>query len=174
ASAAGFSFARRVLIARSRCESRAQAQGSTSLYRSADWARVVSRYSNQASASSINNSSYASRCPATSFHLLTPICENPRTPAGRQKRPFTRELRGETVFSRQTSSAEGSGWAGWYPVRRCSSLSITTCRARSAPPSRTALLQRARTKEIFLALVSIEKEVRGAGARRGCRSGRNT
>src|SRR5579884_4553863 len=50
ASTAGRSFARRAPIARSRWARRAQAHGSTSTYRVADWQRVASRYSNHASA----------------------------------------------------------------------------------------------------------------------------
>src|SRR5262249_2065035 len=52
---------------------------------------------------------------------------------------------------------------------RCTALT-TTCRARCAPPSSRTLQQRARTKEIFFALVSHSPEVRGAGAFPGCRS----
>ena len=61
-AAAGRSFARRALTARSRWRRRAQAQGSTSLYLASLWPRVASRYSNQASASSMSSSSNASRC----------------------------------------------------------------------------------------------------------------
>ena len=60
-AAAGLSFARLALTARSRCRRRAQAQGSTSLYLVSLCPRVASRYSNQASASSMSSSSYASR-----------------------------------------------------------------------------------------------------------------
>src|ERR671934_578319 len=46
----------------------------------------------------------------------------------------------------------GARRAGCYPSSRCTFLTVTTCRARSAPPLK-ALLQRARTKEFPFALV---------------------
>src|SRR5262249_8873471 len=63
ASTSGSRRARRARIARRRCWSRAQAQGSISAYRPPDWPLVESQYSNQASASSIWSSSCASRFP---------------------------------------------------------------------------------------------------------------
>ena len=141
-AAAGLSFVRLVLIARSRCESRAPGPGLDLQIASRDWPLVATRYSNHASASSISSSSCGSRFVAMADRCAGQISLSLKV--SRLSAPHRLELRArprdsETSLTKESPDDGQSPFVGVYLRRIAMACKPTASRfvTSAEPPTLT-------------------------------------